>query len=275
MKTIISILFLAAIGTVSFAQDTAYISRDKITALIFPSTVGIVGKVPDGINVSNKGSGVITLQASKAILKPSQITAQDQATNQIYHIPVRYSYGRAGRRIEIGQPVSKISVIKPPQLDYTSISNELAGGKRQDVVDRKKTGDVKAWVNKLSIADNKIFFRVDISNHSGLPYDVDFIRFYIRDLKTVARMATHEQEIVPVYSTFKSRIAILKNKQLAKVFAFRRFSLTEDQALNIEIYERNGNRHIYLKIKQKDLNDLKIINPATQQPPNILAASKL
>ncbi|RYU90949.1 DUF4138 domain-containing protein [Mucilaginibacter terrigena] len=272
MKKLISILFFAAVGTVSFAQDTAYISRDKFTALIFPSSVNIVGKVPEGVNASNKGSGVITLQADKATLKPSQITAQDQATNQIYRIPVRYSYGRAGRRIEIGQTVSSISVIRSPQINYVSISNELAAGKRKDVIDRKKTGGVKTWISKLSIADNRIFFRVDISNHSGLPYEVDFIRFYIRDLKTVSRMATHEQEIIPVYSTFKSRVAILKNKELAKVFAFRRFSLTEDQALNIEIYERNGNRHLYLQIKQKDLDDLKIIIPATQQPANTLAA---
>ena len=37
-----------------------------------------------------------------------------------------------------------------------------------------------------------------MSNNSALPYEVDFIRFYIRDLKTVSRMATHEQEIVPL-----------------------------------------------------------------------------
>ncbi len=268
-------MILTAIGIVSVAQDTAFISRDKITALIFPSTVAIVGKAPEGVNAYNKGSGVITLKASKAVFEPTFLVARDQQTNQTYRIAVRYSYGRAGRRIEIGQALSKISIVKSSPINLVSISNELAGGKRQDVVDKEKNGDVKAWVNKLSIADNKIFVRVDVNNHSSLPYDVDFVRFYIRDLKTVSRMATHEQEILPIYSTFKSRLAILKNKQLANVFAFRRFSLTEDQALNIEIYERNGNRHLYLKIKQKDLDHLKIIKPATQQPVNILAANKL
>ncbi len=262
-------------GIVSFAQDTAYISRDKITALIFPSTVAIVGKAPEGVNAFNKGSGVITLKANTTVLEPSFLVARDQETNQTYRIAVKYSYGRAGRRIEIGQPVSRISVIKSPQTNYVSISNVLAAGKRKDVIDRKKTGSVKTWLSKLSIADNRIFFRVDISNHSGLPYEVDFIRFYIRDLKTVSRMATHEQEIIPVYSTFKSRVAILKNKELAKVFAFRRFSLTEDQALNIEIYERNGNRNLYLQIKQKDIDNLKTINPVMQQPVDVIAANKL
>ena len=85
-------------------------------------------------------------------------------------------------------------------------------------------------------------------------------------------MATHEREIVPVFATFKNRILLSKGNDLANVYAFRRFSLTRDQALNIEIYERNGNRHLYLQIKQKDLDDLKTLSPATQLPVNVLAA---
>lgn len=90
-------------------------------------------------------------------------------------------------------------------------------------------------------------------------YFVDFIRFYIRDLKTVARMATHEQEILPVYSTLRNKTTIVHKQEIAKIFAFHRFSLSEDQALNVEIYERHGNRHLYLQIKQKDLDDLQTI----------------
>jgi hypothetical protein len=88
-------------------------------------------------------------------------------------------------------------------------------------------------------------------------------------------MATHEQEIVPVYSSLKKHTTILTKQQIAKVFAFRRFSLSEDQALNIEVYERNGNRHLYLQIKQKDLDDLHTINPVPQQPDNTYAVIKI
>ncbi len=275
MRKLISILFITALGTVSYAQDTAYISRDKTTALIFQSTVKIVGKIPANLIATEKGSGVITLKARNPAFNNAVLTAKDETTNQLYHVPVKYSYGRAGQRIEIGNTRSVITVIKSSPSDLALIGNILASGKRSDVADRKKVGGVKAWVDKLSLADNKIFFRVDIGNHSNLPYDVDFIRFYIRDLKTVSRMATHEQEIVPVYLTLKNHTTIFKSKEVAKVFAFRRFSLSEDQALNIEIYERNGNRHLYLQIRQKDLDDLKTIPPVRQQPVSIIAANTL
>lgn len=266
---------LAAIETVSFAQDTAYISRDKITALIFQSPVKVIGKLPQNLIAAEKGSGVITLKSRYAIFNTATITTQDEVTKQLYHITVKYSYGRGGERIEIDKPKSVITVIKAPISDFTVIGNELASGKRKNVVDRKRTGGVKAWVDKLSLVENRIFFRIDIRNHSNLPYSIDFIRFYIRDLKTVARMATHEQEIVPVYLTLRNHTTVLNSKETAKIFAFRRFSLSDDQALNIEIYERNGNRHLYLQIKQKDLDDLKTINPAPQQPANVIAANTL
>lgn len=273
MKTLIIIIFLATIGTGSFAQDTAYISRDKTTALFFKSSVKIIGKTPADFEVRQIENGLITLKAINPDFKSVKLNIKDQNTDQVYHIPVQYSYGRAGRRIEVAGSRSIITVIRSPVTNYAAIGNQLASGKRSDVVDRKKIGGVKAWVNKLSLANNKVFFRLDIRNRSNLPYDVDFIRFYIRDLKTVARMATHEQEIVPIYSNLNKHTTILKSKEIAKVFGFHRFSLSEDQALNIELYERNGNRHLYLQIKQKDLDDLETINPAPQQPANTLVAS--
>jgi hypothetical protein len=273
MKTLIIIIFLATIGTVSLAQDTAYISRDKTTALFFKSSVKVIGKTPPDFEVRQIENGLITLKAINPDFKSVKLSIKDQNTNQVYHIPVQYSYGRAGRRIEVAGSRSIITVIRSPATNYAAIGNQLASGKRSDVVDRKKIGGVKAWVNKLSLANNKVFFRLDIRNRSNLPYDVDFIRFYIRDLKTVARMATHEQEIVPIYSNLNKHTTILKSKEIAKVFGFHRFSLSDDQALNIELYERNGNRHLYLQIKQKDLDDLETINPAPQQPANTLVAS--
>ncbi|RYY72273.1 MAG: DUF4138 domain-containing protein [Chitinophagaceae bacterium] len=275
MKRLISILFFAALVKFSFAQQTAYVSRDKVTALFFDAPVQIVGNVPAGIEVKQKGNGVVTLKALTANLAAGQLNVQNVTTQKTYHIPVAFSYGKAGRRLDFGESRTFISVIKTPEVSYSAISRQLTSGKRKAVIDKEKTGGVKAWVNRLSTAGNKIYFRLDIRNRSNLPYDIDFIRFYIRDLKTVARMATHEQEIVPAFTTLEKRTTVVKSKEVADVFAFSRFSLADDQALNVEVYERNGNRHLYLQIKQKDLNDLETINPVQQQPVNAIAVNTL
>lgn len=276
MKKTFIIFILGAWGTVSYAQDTAYVSRDKTTALFFKSAVKIISKPTSNFDVSQKEDALITIKALDADFKPTRINVQEISTAKIYHIPVEYSYGRAGRRIDIGGPAPmSVRVIKTADYNYSAVVTQLAEGKRNDVVDHEKTGGVKAWVDKLSLAGNRIFFRLDIRNKSNLPYEIDFVRFYIRDLKTVARMATHEQEIVPLISTLYKKTSIAHKQEIAKVFGFHRFSLSEDQALNVELYERNGNRHLYLQIKQKDLDDLKTITPARQQAANTLAANTL
>lgn len=273
MKKSFIILILGAWGTVSHAQDTAYVSRDKTTALFFKSAVKVISKPTSDFDVIQNEDALITIKALDAGFAPTRINIQDVSTAKIYHIPVEYSYGRAGRSIKIeGAAPMTVRVIKTGDYNYNSVVTQLAEGKRKDVVDHEKTGGIKAWLDKLSLAGNRVFFRLDIRNKSNLPYEIDFVRFYIRDLKTVARMATHEQEIVPLITTLHKKTSIGHKQEIAKVFGFHRFSLSEDQALNVELYERNGNRHLYLQIKQKDLDDLKTINPATQQPASALVA---
>jgi hypothetical protein len=256
MKKSFVIFILSAWGTVSYAQDTAYVSRDKTTALFFKSAVKIISKSTPGFDVTQKEDALITIKALDTEFAPSRLNVQDVSTAKIYHIPVEYSFGRAGRRIEVdGASPMTVRVIKTADISYSTVVTQLAEGKRKDVVDHEKTGGVKAWVDKLSLAGNRVFFRLDIRNKSNLPYEIDFVRFYIRDLKTVARMATHEQEIVPLITTLHKKTSIAHKQEIAKVFGFHRFSLSEDQALNVELYERNGNRHLYLQIKQKDLDN--------------------
>jgi len=276
MKKTFIIFILAAWGTVSCAQDTAYVSRDKTTALFFKSAVKIISKPTSDFDVNQKEDALITIKAIDANFKPTRINVQEISTAKIYHIPVEYSYGRAGRRIDVdGAAPLTVRVIKTADYNYSAVVTQLTEDKRKDVVDHDKTGGVKAWVDKLSLAGNRIFLRLDIRNKSNLPYEIDFVRFYIRDLKTVARMATHEQEIVPLVTTLHKKTSIAHKQEIANVFGFHRFSLSEDQALNVELYERNGNRHLYLQIKQKDLDDLKTIKPARQQSANTLAANTL
>ena len=256
MKKSFIIFILGALGTVSYAQDTAYVSRDKTTALFFKSAVKIISKSTPDFDIDQKENALITIKALKTDFAPTRLNVQDVNTAKIYHIPVEYSFGRAGRRIEVdGASPMTVRVIKTADFSYSAVVTQLAEGKRKDVVDHEKTGGVKAWVDKLSLAGNRVFFRLDIRNKSNLPYEIDFVRFYIRDLKTVARMATHEQEIVPLITTLHKKTSIAHKQEIAKVFGFHRFSLSEDQALNVELYERNGNRHLYLQIKQKDLDN--------------------
>jgi hypothetical protein len=265
MKKVIMMILLALISRLTQAQDTAYISQDKTTALFFSSPVTLLGAPGKHILVNNRGNGVVTLKASRALTSLQILELQVVSTKKVYRIPVIYSYGRAGRRMEYGPSVINVALSPPPIRMEQAIARQLVQGKRSNIATHEKSGDVKAWINKISLAGKRIFLRLDFRNGSNLPYDIDFVRFYIRDRKTVDRTATHEQEIMPQYSTLGKHNAVTKGQDAARVFAFKRFSLSEDEILCIEVYERTGNRHLYLKIKPKHLSHLQVIE--VPQPP--------
>jgi len=276
MKKSFIIFILSAWGTVAYAQDTAYVSRDKTTALFFKSAIKIISKPSPDLELTQREGALITIKARSTHFVPTRINVQDVGAGKVYHIPIAYSYGRAGRKIEVdGASPMANRVVENTGYNYSAVVAQIAEGKRKDVADHERTGGVKAWVDELSLAGNRIFFRLDIRNKSNLPYEIDFVRFYIRDLKTVARVATHEQEIVPLITTLHKKTSVGHQQEIAEVFGFHRFSLSKDQALNVELYERNGNRHLYLQIRRKDLDNVKTIGPAAQQPVKAIAASTL
>lgn len=271
MKKILLIMTLILIGRLVQAQDTAYISQDKTTALFFSSPVALLGAPGKHILINNRGNGVVTIKASRAMTRLQVLDVQVVSTKKVYRIPVVYSYGRAGRRIEYDRSVIKVSLSNSPIRTEQVIARQLVQGKRSNIATHEKSGGIKAWINKISLAGKRIFLRLDVRNESNLPYDIDFVRFYIRDRKTVDRTATHEQEIMPQYSTLGKHNAVTKGRDAARVFAFKRFSLSEDEILCIEVYERTGNRHLYLKIKPKHLSRLQVIE--VPQHPTLQVAS--
>lgn len=273
MKSIIVIIILAALGKASFAQDTAYVSRDKVTLLAFKSPVRLVSNNIKGLTVKQSGSALITMRTTGADFNIAELNVLDAGNKHLYRILLEYSFGRAGKTVSIPAYKPLTSLAGIAGFNWGSICLGLASGKRTDIEDHQSAGGVKAWADKLSLAANKLFIRLDIRNRSGLPYEVDFVRFYIRDLRTVTRTASHEKEIVPVYTMLHKHTTILKGQEKAMVFAFSRFSVDEGQALYMEVYERHGNRHFYLRIKQKSLDKIKIITPAGQQPVNAIAAA--
>ncbi len=122
------------------------------------------------------------------------------------------------------------------------------------------------------MSGNRIFFRLDLRNRSNLPYELDFVRFYVRNRKSVTRMATHEKEIIPQYHTLPKHTTVTKGQDAVRVFAFRRFTLSDDEVLHVEVYERKGKRHLNLKIKSGELDHLQLI-PVSQPPALNMAAN--
>src|SRR5579875_250041 len=102
-RTILILAAVAAFFTVH-AQDTVYVSTHKLTALIFKSPVEVINNPDEGIVIDRKEPMILTIKAKSPAFSLKGIDLRGGNNEQIYHIPVVYSYGRAGRTYHITDP---------------------------------------------------------------------------------------------------------------------------------------------------------------------------
>lgn len=126
-------------------------------------------------------------------------------------------------------------------------------------ISKDKNGKVKAKVGDIAVSDNTLFYKVRLINQSNINFDIDFIRFFIRDLKVAKRTVTQERKLTPVSSYGVFDRTIEGNTRGQFVFALEKFAIAKDQALFIEIYEKKGGRHLYLKIKSSDIENARSV----------------
>lgn len=140
-----------------------------------------------------------------------------------------------------------------------NICKRIYGQRNFNKVDRDKSGKISARLGGFQIRDNTLYYKVKIENRSNINYDIDFIHFYVRDLETAKRTVTQERELETVYSYGTGNNTVEGQHSEQYVFALDKFPITKDKALIMEIYEKNGGRHLYLKAKQSDIENASAI----------------
>lgn len=101
-----------------------------------------------------------------------------------------------------------------------------------------------------------VMLRLRVCNRSDLDYAVDFVKVYIQDRRSARNMATQEDEVMPSYVYFppgQDSRWIPGRGMLEFVQFFPRFSLPEKRMLTIEMFEKNGGRHLTFHVMPREL----------------------
>lgn len=139
------------------------------------------------------------------------------------------------------------------------ICTQIVKHRNFQAIRRDKSGRMTGKLGRIAISADTIFYRIKIKNKSNINYDIDFIRFYVRDKKTAKRTVTQELEVYPIYSHGLDDDTIEGQSSTQYVFALNKVPLSEDKALFIELYEKDGSRHMYLKAEGTDLENARLI----------------
>ena len=243
MKQLVSLISGCLAFVFSTAQ-TVWITTDKTTSLIFPYTILHVDRgTKDVLVLPVKESDHILLVKAAAKDFISTNLSVVTSDGSVYSFPVQY----------VADPALWVYQV-PPQKNESieTYANGILDNPKTMSGIRDQCWDVESSITGIYIKGDFIYYQLEINNQSPIDYDMDFLRFYIRDKRKGKRTAMQENELKPLYVAGNNR-QIKANQSNVLVIALQKFTIPDAKSLVIEINERNGGRNLFLKVNNNKI----------------------
>ncbi|QES88549.1 conjugative transposon protein TraN [Rhizosphaericola mali] len=232
------------------------------TVLVFPFkivTKGVDLGSTDIIASPLQGvDNILRIKAAKEDFAPTNATVVT-TDGKIYSFRVTFSQYPDDRPIDLGkqETVEKTkSILTSQKLGDEQIKQEtnvILSSKPFLKKPKTVSYDVRLALNGIYTKEDVLFFRLELKNDSPMDYLIDFTRFYTQDRKRLKRTADQESECKTVGIFPESNGIIKAGATNTIIVAFHRFTIADHKDLVIQFFEKDGDRHLKLKINGKTL----------------------
>ena len=246
------------------------ISFDKTTHLIFPTAIKYVDLGNNQVMAQKPSAvkNILRLKARQKYFKHTNLTVVT-ADGKFY--PFKVSYSDSPSRLTWSFLATRTASFEDVQVteDYLKSYSEQVIHQKSKVRRKTKQDQMYFQLKGVFIKDEVMLLHLYLDNHSEINYDIDFIRFYVRDKKVSRRTSIQEIEQIPIYTHHPSSVnpgTVFGKASQHKVITLQKFTLAGDEKLEIEIFERNGGRHLKLQISHKALVNATILSDVVSKP---------
>lgn len=230
------------------------ITLHKTTNLIFPYPLKSVDKGSRDI-LAQKAKGVgniLQLKAARADFAQTNLTVVT-AEGKLYSFTVDYAQEPLQLNIEHADkglnPVAFFEDGKN-QAEIQRLAERISPESPMLKGVKDKSYRAEIHLHGLYIHDEIIFYQLEMQNKSQVSYQVQSLRFFIRDRKRARRSASQEIEVRPLY-VHGDTTAIGGESARRLVFALPKFTLEDKKYLAIQMMEKNGGRHLELDVHNR------------------------
>ncbi|WP_268224945.1 conjugative transposon protein TraN [Sinomicrobium oceani] len=252
-----SLLGFANTGTIhTIDAFPIAITTNKTTNLIFPYEIQSVDRGSQEVLVQKaKGvENILQLKAAKEDMKETNLTVIT-ADGKLYSFLLNYNPNPVALNYSFGKrDISEVAFSSEKHNEgILKKYSEIALGKKKKLRGVKDKGrGIKLRLSGLYVKDNVMYYRFHIENNSDIRYDIDQLRFFVRDRKKAKRTTYQEMEIEPLY-TYKDTDKVEGQSEQTLVVALPKQTMPNQKYLAIQLMEENGGRHLELKIKNSKL----------------------
>jgi conjugative transposon TraN protein len=228
----------------------------KTTNLVFPFSIISVDKGSKAI-LAQKAKGADNILQVKAANENFEETNLTVVTTDghLYSYLVNYSPYPEKLNLVFSKQAQSQAVLSQPQKNEAIIEETAASVAAKEKTIRKvrdKKYGVMLGLEGLYIKEDVFYYQLKITNNTHVGYDIDQLRFFVRDKKRSKRTATQELEQLPIYvhgNTHK----VEGNTESVLVFALPKQTIPDKKYLAVQLMEGSGGRHLKLKLGNKIL----------------------
>jgi conjugative transposon TraN protein len=245
MKLLLCLILGCWITTFSFAQPSCVqVTTNKTTSLVFPFTVLHVDLGDRNLLVQQvpQADNILFIKAACKDFEETNLSVVT-SDGSVYSLLVSYA------------PAPPLWVYKLPTQKGATVASYAKG-----ILDNERTvrgiraskWGITAFVKGIYVKEDVMYYQLELLNETFIDYDIDLIRFAIRDGAKARRTASQEVELRPL-ETVGNIKKVVAGQHNEVVFAFPRFTLPDAKLLFIEIMEKAGGRHLSLKVSNKKI----------------------
>ena len=266
-----SVVLILLMSINDYAQDHHYsfipsehlsITYNKTTNLIFPYSVQSIDRGSKDILVQQpKGTeNIVQVKAGRPNFTQTNLSVITM-DGKLYSFTVDYMALPDQLNIVIPNGIANSSdSIFNKKVLLTSKNDEALFNAVAAKIITTKTRNIKCdrsnqivfRLNGIFINRDVLYFRFQLKNYSNVSYDVDNIKFTVKDQQKSKRTATQETEILPVY-TFEKLQNVPADSSASCIIALSKFTLPGSKYLSIHVLEKNGGRDLNLNLRNRPL----------------------
>lgn len=261
-----TVLFLAAMSALAqqanrkgsiITQEIA-LAYSKTTTIVFPFPIASVDRGSQDI-LAQKAKGVDNVLQVKAAHQDFTETNLTVITSDgnLYSFPVCYDEYPASLTLSFpdGKPGSLIQfdLVASNMKKMESMADQAFNEMKKVKGIRQKGYGITLSLTGMHIHNDLIYYRMTIENETNISYDIDQLRFFVRDQKRSKRTASQEFEIQPVH-IYRQVAKIPAQSSGTFVCVLPKFTIPDRKNLVIQLVEKGGGRHLALSIKHQRLD---------------------
>lgn len=244
MKQFVCVIIVSWLSVSTKAQTSLCITTGKTTSLVFAYNIRHVDRGTKSILAEQvkEAPNVLLIKAATRDFSPTNLSVITDDGN-VYSFNIIYEENPS----TWVYPIPTIG-----DASVATYANAILDNRRSMHGINNQHSGVRADVTGIYTKGNVMYFQLMLFNQSSIDYDIDLFRFYTKDKKKSKRTAVQENDLQPIYiAGNKSKVKASDTSVL--VIALDKFTIPDAKYLAIEVMEKDGGRHLFLKVSNRKI----------------------